>query len=222
MCFSAEASFLGGVVISAIGMVTVKTVHKRSQLLFAAIPLFFGIQQMVEGILWLTIPYPDHWLAQSIGKYVFLTMADVLWPVIIPLSVFLMEDNPKRKKMLRLLLITGIALALYYASCLLFFHVTPQITGYHIHYANDFPGKFSIAAFVVYIIASVLPLFVSSIKRMRLFGYSLIFSCVVSAIFFTQYLTSVWCFFAALISVVIFWILKEEKIKFRLGKQLVS
>ena len=34
-------------------------------------------------------------------------------------------------------------------------------------------------------------------------------SCLVTAIFFFQYLTSVWCFFAAIISVVVVWILKE-------------
>jgi hypothetical protein len=40
----------------------------------------------------------------------------------------------------------------------------------------------------------------------------------VTAIFFTEYLTSVWCFFAALISAVIFWILRDSKRIFRLDK----
>jgi len=218
MCFSAEASFIGGAVILSIGVVAVKTVHKRSQLLFAYIPVFFGLQQMVEGILWLTIPNPELALMQSLGKYVFLTMADVLWPVMIPLSILFMEENPKRKKILSLFLLTGMLMSLYYAFCLLFFHVTPEIIKYHIHYKNNFPEKLSNAAFVIYLLATIVPLFVSSIKRMRLFGYLLIFSCAVTAIFFTQYLTSVWCFFAALISVVIFWILNDAKIKFSLGK----
>jgi hypothetical protein len=222
MCFSAEASFIGGAVIIAIGVVTVKTIHKKSQLLFAAIPLFFGIQQMMEGLLWLTIPYTDYGWAQSLSKYAFLTMANVLWPVMIPLSVLFMEENPKRKKTLRIFLITGIALSLYYAYCLVFFHVTPVIINYHIHYENDFPGKFSIIAFLIYLAATIPPLFVSSVKRMYLFGGLLAFSCLVTAIFFTQYLTSVWCFFAALISALIFWILKDAKIKFRLDKQILS
>jgi len=41
MCFSVEASFAGGIIISAIGIVTVTKVHKPSQLVFASIPLFF-------------------------------------------------------------------------------------------------------------------------------------------------------------------------------------
>ena len=44
------------------------------------------------------------------------------------------------------------------------------------------------------------------------------FSCAVTAIFFTQLLTSVWCFFAALISGVIFWILRDSKRQFKLDK----
>jgi len=36
-------------------------------------------------------------------------------------------------------------------------------------------------------------------------------SYLVTIIFFSHYLTSVWCFFAALISVAIFWILSESK-----------
>ena len=60
MCFSAEASFAGRIIISAIGVATVTKVHKSSQIVFASIPLFFGVQQMVEGTLWLTIPSPAY------------------------------------------------------------------------------------------------------------------------------------------------------------------
>jgi hypothetical protein len=45
---------------------------------------------------------------------------------------------------------------------------------------------------------------------MRLMGVLMFFSCLVTAIFFIDYLTSVWCFFAAIISVVIYWILKDR------------
>lgn len=51
MCFSPEASFAGGIIISAIGVATVKKIHNPSQLVFASIPLFFGVQQITEGVL---------------------------------------------------------------------------------------------------------------------------------------------------------------------------
>jgi len=218
MCFSAEASFAGGVIISAIGVATVKEVHKPSQLVFASIPLFFGAQQITEGCLWLTLRNPEYGTVQMFSKYIFLIMAEVLWPMMIPLSVLFMEENKKRKRILRILLFMGVSVSLYYAFCLLFFNVTPQIMGYHIQYRTDFP-KFSTAlAFIVYFIASITPLFVSSIQRTHLLGILMFLSCVVTAVFFWQYLASVWCFFAAFISGVIFWILRDAKRKFNFDK----
>lgn len=218
MCFSSEASFVGGVLISAIGIATIKKVHNPSQLVFASIPLFFGIQQIAEGLLWLTLPFSEYIGIQRISTYIFLIMANVLWPVMIPISVLLMEEKSKRRSILRILLIMGMSLSLYYAFCLLFFNVSPQITGYHVLYNNDFPEWLSMPAFIVYLIVTITSLFVSSIKRTHLLGLLMFLSCLVTAIFFTQYLTSVWCFFAALISGVIFWILRDSKREFNFNK----
>jgi len=215
MCFSTEASFAGGIIISAIGIATIRKVHKPSQLVFASIPLFFGMQQIAEGFLWFTLPYPDYVPIQKVFTYIFLIMADVLWPMMIPLSVLFMEENKKKKRYLWILLAIGVLLSLYYAFCLLFFSVNPQIMDYHIRYNSDFPKSLAMGAFIIYLTVTLTPLFVSSIKRTHLLGVLMFLSCLVTAIFFTQYLTSVWCFFAALISGVIFWILRDSKIKFR-------
>ncbi len=211
MCFSAEASFAGGVIISAIGVATIKKVHNPSQLIFASIPLFFGIQQFAEGFVWLTLPNPEYINIQRIATYVFLIMADFLWPMMIPLAVLFMEENKKRKKILWAFFIGGFTLSMYYAFCLLSFNIYPQISGYHILYKTDFPKSLSLIAFAIYLIVTITPLFVSSIKRTHLLGALMFLSCLVTAIFFRQYLTSVWCFFAALISGVIYWILRDSK-----------
>jgi hypothetical protein len=130
----------------------------------------------------------------------------------------LMEENARKKKIIRLLLYTGLSVSLYYSCCLIFLNVTPEIMGYHIRYDSDFPKLISIPVFILYLVATITPLFISSIQRTHLLGILMFFSCLVTAIFFTQYLTSVWCFFAALISAVIFWILKDSKKKFHLDK----
>ncbi len=218
MCFSAEASFAGGVIISAVGIATVLKVHKPSQLVFASVPLFFGVQQIVEGTLWLTLPDPDQVVIQKISTYWFLIMADVLWPAMIPISVLLMEKNPGKRRILKVLMLAGVSLSVYYAYCLLSFHVNPQIMGYHIKYNTDFPESLAMVAFIIYLIVTITPLFISGIKRTHLLGILMFLSCVVTAIFFTQFLTSVWCFFAALISGVIFWILRDSKKEYNFMK----
>jgi hypothetical protein len=218
MCFSPEASFAGGVIISAIGVATVSKVHKPSQLVFACIPLFFGVQQLMEGCLWLALPNPDFRDLQRFTTYLFLIAAEVVWPMMVPLSVLFMEEERGRGKVLRVLLLIGTCLAAYFSYCLLFFTVSPSIMGHHIDYGTDFPRSLSMLAFLIYLLVTIAPLFVSSIKKTHLLGILMTLSCAASAAFFTRFLTSVWCFFAALISGVIFWILRDSNRKFHFDR----
>lgn len=148
-------------------------------------------------------------------------MAEVLWPMMIPLSVLFMEENLKKKRILRLLLVLGACLSVYYATCLFLFDVNPEISGYHIQYHAGFPKTFALVAFAIYLIVTITPLLVSSIKKIHLMAILMFLSCAVTALFFTQFLTSVWSFFAALISGVVFWILRDSKRKFNLDKLIL-
>lgn len=62
MCFSASASF---------GVASIKKTHHPSQLLFASIPFIFGVQQIAEGLLWLTLSNPDYLNIQRIFTHIF-------------------------------------------------------------------------------------------------------------------------------------------------------
>ena len=169
-------------------------------------------------MVWLSLKSPGNAGLESFATHIFLIMAQVIWPVLIPVSIMHMEKSSKKRKILSVFLAVGIILACYYSYCLIAFRVHPIIKGYHIQYDTEFPESLAMVAFVFYIAATLPPLFMSSIKRMYLFGLLMTFSCLVTGIFYTQYLTSVWCFFAALISGVIFWILHEEKKLFNLEK----
>jgi hypothetical protein len=211
MCFSAAASFTGGAVISAVGVATQRKVRKPSQRLFAIIPLLFGFQQFAEGLLWVTLRSGEYTWLQNIATYIFLITALVIWPVMVPISMWFMEEVGKRRKILAGLIITGGTLSLFYAICLIFYDVSPQINNFHIQYVDSFPKTLVDIAFVFYPIPTIVPLFASSVRRMWVFGILIAISYIVTGIFFAQYLTSVWCFFAAVISVVIYWILNRPK-----------
>jgi len=79
MCFSATASFVAGTSLSAIGVATIRKAERRSELPFAMIPLLFGIQQLVEGIIWLTFRYD----------------APVLKPANSPVCAFSLSPTPR-------------------------------------------------------------------------------------------------------------------------------
>jgi len=210
MCFSLEASFTSGVILSSIGVVAIKKVHSPSQAAFAAVPLVFGLQQLSEGVVWLALAGPEYAHMTNFGTYAFLFFARVLWPLFMPLAVLLMETEEKRRKWLQFMLGMGAIVALYYSYCLLYLQVTPRIMDHHIQYNSDYPKEFAVIIFLIYIFSAIPPLFVSSIKRTRLLGTLMLISCIITGIFYLEYLTSVWCFFAAVLSVVVLWIVKEK------------
>lgn len=72
MCFLATASFSAGIVLTVIGVASIKKSNHKSQLLFASNPFFFGLQQFAEGILWLTIPRGNYFVLQKIATYIYL------------------------------------------------------------------------------------------------------------------------------------------------------
>jgi hypothetical protein len=80
MCFSAGASFTAGVLLTFVGTETIKKVHKPSQIVFACIPAFFALQQFSEGALWLTMNHAGYVALQTVVTYIFIVMAQIVWP----------------------------------------------------------------------------------------------------------------------------------------------
>ena len=217
MCFSAEASFTASAVLAVVGVAAQTKTYKSSQILFAGIPLVFAVQQFSEGILWSILPGGAYPGLEKIAANIFLVIARVGWPLIIPLSILLMEQDKKRKNALFALLAVGILTSLCYMGTLIFYDFRTIISGHHIRYLNGFPDFYSNIVQVFYLISTISPLFISSIKQTRPLGILMAVSCAISFILFTEYATSVWCFFAAILSIVIYFIVSESARVFRRG-----
>jgi len=210
MCFSAGASFTAGAVLTAAGVATVSQAKKKETRLFSLIPLIFGIQQIAEGVIWLTLNNPGHYPGQSLFMYIFLAIADVVWPTFIPASIMLMEENPGKRKVLKYFVVSGAVVSLYYAICLAVFKTTPEILNCHINYKGTFIPALMVPMFLLYLISTITPFFISGIRGMKWLGLAMFISVLVSVIFYFKNITSVWCFFAAVISVIVFVIIKKE------------
>lgn len=78
MCFSAIASFSAGSVLTVAGVITTQKVTTKGQIAFAAIPFLFGIQQLCEGFVWLSLTHQEyaHW--QQAATHAFLFFAHAL------------------------------------------------------------------------------------------------------------------------------------------------
>ncbi len=220
MCFSAGASFTASVLLTFTGIETVRKVHKPSQIGFASFPIFFGVQQFAEGILWLVITKPQFAGLQAVMTTVFLLMAQILWPILVPLSVLLLERHKIRKRILIFLLVVGAAAASYSTYSLLIFPTHAEVSFLHIAYISNNNEPFKSVATALYLIATLVPFFVSSIKNTNILGIILGVSFIISAVFFYKYLVSVWCFFSAVASFIIFYTIRNEHIKMRQKKQV--
>jgi hypothetical protein len=207
MCFSATASFGAGTALLAVGVITLRKVTAPSQTPFAAIPLLFSIQQFAEGFLWLSLTDKNYQHWQAFSTYSFLFFAQVVWPIWIPLSILLQEKSNQRKILLRILTGIGMLLSLYLVWCLLNYPVKASIVSYHIHYTLSFPFAFSALSYVAYIIPTVIPPFISNNKKVPLLGVTIACSYLFTRVYYAQNFISVWCFFAAIISVLVLYII---------------
>jgi hypothetical protein len=209
MCFSATASFGAGVVLSIIGVASMKKIQHPSQILFASIPLLFAVQQIAEGILWVTLPNPAYTLMSQVMTYVFLFFAQFFWPLWVPIAILMLEKESKRKRFQKILVGMGMIVALYFAYCLILYPVHATIVGYHVTYKVEYPNLLGRYGGIFYLIATVAPPFFSHIKRMWMVGTTMFISYLITAIFYDHYVVSVWCFFASIISISIYAIMIE-------------
>ena len=215
MCFSATASFSAGIILTVISAVAIKKVQHPSQTMFAMIPLIFAIQQFAEGFLWLSIPDEKWSYLQSDITYFYLIIAQIIWPVWVPLSILMLEKEQTRKQIQKILVGIGILVSVYLTYCLFNFNIRSEIDCYHIAYIQTYPETFRIMGGFLYIVATILPPFFSHIRRMWWLGVLVLVSYVITSIFYESYLVSVWCFFASVISVSVYLIMSEIRMSHR-------
>lgn len=209
MCFSATASFSAGIVLTAVGIATIKKAKLPNQKLFASIPFIFAAQQIVEGFLWLALPNPEYMLAQQGLTYAFLFVAQIMWPIWVPLSIYYLTPKADRKTIQKILVATGLFTGVALATSLLIFDSTAKIHGNHVLYNQTFPDSLRYIGVGFYLVVTILPLYFSSVKNLWILGLGIFVAYVVSFIFFSRYLLSVWCFFAAIISVTVYVIIAK-------------
>ena len=209
MCFSPEASFTASGVLLIVGIIAVKESKFTATLPFAVIPLLFAVQQFSEGILWLALQHTQYENWQRPATIFFLIFAQVVWPSWVPFSIFAMEKKQPAKNILKGLTIIGGILAIYLLYRILTVPVIATIDCRHIYYSLVVPKNSVIPVDVLYLVMTVLSPFISTAKRTNLLGIIIIVSLAVSELFYTKELISVWCFFAAILSVVVIYVLRN-------------
>ena len=212
MCFSATGSFAVAGLILAVGAATIdRNVHPPLRM-FAAIPVLFAAQQVAEGTVWLSRDGALPGLVQVLAVYVFLGVALAIWPVWMPLSLWMAERDPRRRRTLGALLGLGVMVSIAALFVLTRWQPTATVEGHSIryHFAGTSDTWIKALLLVAYTLATVAPLYVSTVRLTRVIGAALMVSLIASILIQRNVLTSVWCFFAAIVSVLFFLAVARE------------
>lgn len=197
MCFSPQASFAAAALIGGLGLVSLFLVTRVADLPLASLPLLFGIQQAIEGALWLVLPQGEGGLSQALTVS-FLFMAKALWPVYAPMAVMLAEPRPERRRLMEICLVAGAALSANLLAGLAVYHQSATLHVGHIRYATEQAIPFW--TFLLYAVVVCTPLMASSHRAIRLFGAIVFAGGIAGALGYAFEFVSVWCFFAAVAS----------------------
>lgn len=205
MCFSLGVSLASAAILVPVGGYCInKTLRcDRSFWPFALLPLIFGVQQGLEAGVWMSLHDGQQYLRYfALG---FLFFSHLFWLVWVPYASYLVESvQRRRKRMLQVAIFGGVCGITMYLPLLLEADLlSVSVVKDSIHYRLDLvyneylPRLLNI---LVYMLIIVFPLLYSSDKYLKIFGVLVMISMVISLVYFNFTYISVWCYFAAVIS----------------------
>ena len=132
----------------------------------------------------------------------YLLFSHVLWPIYVPAAVMMIEPLAARRRHLILPVSAGAAAGIFYLAMLLTTPVSATIKGQHIGYHILHP--YHAIALTLYLTGTCVAPLLSSYKTIRMFGIAIVISLLATYVAYSHWFVSVWCFFAALMSGLVF------------------
>jgi len=204
MCFSATASFMAAGVCSAIGLAALHRSQSRRQIPLALLPLLFGLHQALEGIVWLC----GGEACGYTSGYMFAFIAFCFWSSYIPIAAWFYEQDGFRRKCIAVVISFGVFITVY-SAYIMMFPLTIDLAQHQVQYITSI--KFSVFEEYFYAMVVAVPLLLIKNRFITLFGILVLTFFGVSNLYFNIARFSVWCFFAALSSVLIYLAVKQPK-----------
>ena len=216
MCFSAQASFTVAAILAPAGAYCVGVAKHvdRKWLPLAVYPVAFSIQQLSEGFVWLGLNSGDE-VTVALASRIFLFFSHFFWLAWVPFSIAQLETEESRQKFLMALAVIAGAVGLSVYLPLLFMSdwLTVQSVEHSVEYSTVLVYDGIVSRTVMrtgYGLTIATSLLISSHPRVRIFGILIVGALLIAQQFFFHALISVWCFFAAVLSMYITMILAFE------------
>lgn len=219
MCLSASVSFAVGSALLPAGVYCLHAALRKDRryLLLAFVPIAFGLQQVSEGFVWHGLNMEDDELTRR-ASVVYLFFAMAFWPFWISLSLFVPESRPRMRLVFALLAAVSLLYFWLYAPIASDSErwLTTNIAGHSVRYeVSGLPGYQVVPRAlwrVVYLLIVAVPLALGRIGGTTepligpIGGVLLTGMFLVSYLLFWEAFTSVWCFFGAVLSLMLVFV----------------
>jgi len=209
MCFSPEADFVAGAVVAGVGVETLRRVRFRRELVVAALPLLFGVHQIVEGFVWLGLRGEVSSGVGDAAKEAYIVYAHAALPAIVPLGFTLLEPDRARARLMWPLVCIGVVLGAYLLWQVTAYPIGAQPLARCIDYTTHTPNDILIG--VLYVAVTCGPALLSSRRYLRWFGLISLVGVIAVALVRVDELTSLWCVYVAFVSVLILEHFRRER-----------
>lgn len=202
MCFSPEADFVSGTVIGVVGVATLTKVESPGERALGVLPLAFALHQVVEGFVWLGLEGKVSRPVGDVAVNAYVAFAWVVLPFFFPLCVLLVERSKRRRRIMAPFVGLGAAVGSYLLGSMVVNGVSARIASDTIQYGGA--GRYAVLATILYVVATCTPPLLSSHRAIVIFGALDLLA--VGGIGWAQAdgLTSVWCAWAAVVSILIY------------------
>jgi len=202
VCFSSTASFTASAVLGGIGFATLPFVRDRREWLFAALPLGFAAHQLLEGAIWQQVEQSSEPSVRTGAVVAWLFYAWFLLPIWMPLAARALEPDRRRRRWMLGLTGLGVLTGTFLFVSSMILSAGVRVTRHHLEYQLPMHPGWLLA--VPYLLATCLPLLLSTRVFVRRFGVAMVVALGASSAIAAKELSSVWCFFAALLSAGVF------------------
>ncbi|MDQ1508353.1 MAG: hypothetical protein QOG50_197, partial [Actinomycetota bacterium] len=202
MCFAPEADAVVGGIVIAVGVDALRHVGSPKQIALAALPLLFGLHQVTEAFVWWGLRGQVSESIERLAVWIWLLFAFVTLPVLLPIAVDLVESSKVRRRVIQAFAGIGLVVAVALAVAIFRGPVNARIQGHCISYTVDALGN-GREWTVLYVIAACGALLASSHRELAALGA---LNVVVTPLLMWLTISgfvSLWCFWAAIASVVI-------------------
>lgn len=200
MCLSAEVDLALGTAVGLVGIDALRHVTRPRQWPIAALPLLFGIHQIVEAVVWWGL---DGTVPHQLGRFAtwtYLIVAFIL-PTLIPVAAARLEPDAHRRPVMWACAAVGAAVSAVLLAALV--QGGPQVTegSLHLDYRITVSGGGVLA--VLYVAVTCGAFLASSDRRIALVGLANLAAVVVLSWLQYHGVISLWCAWAAVVSFLI-------------------